>query len=248
MGQTGQRRVLLNLRVQQKAERRTRILNAAREIIATKGYEALTMRELASAAGVTVPTIYNLIGSKDELLLAAIQEQTANFIDAIESSARQTPASRIISVVEHCVDELLRLPDYYRSLLRLLLTAEANDGLRSSVSDSLAQQFERALLDMAKVGQLSEWTKARPLAERLGSHLRITTIEWAGGDFDPDRLRSTALYGSCLMLLGVAEGPSAEEILACALRCQPGARPLSTDGDIASPHESVMEANRTLDG
>jgi len=32
------------------------------------GYDGLTTRGLAEAAGVTVPTIYNLIGSKDDVL------------------------------------------------------------------------------------------------------------------------------------------------------------------------------------
>ena len=52
----------------QMAERRQRILAAAREIIAGRGYEALTMRELARASRVTVPTLYNLIGGKQAVL------------------------------------------------------------------------------------------------------------------------------------------------------------------------------------
>src|SRR5688572_18582549 len=43
-------------------ERRQRILAAARAIVAARGYEALTMRELAQKSRVTVPTLYNLIG------------------------------------------------------------------------------------------------------------------------------------------------------------------------------------------
>ena len=65
------------------AERRERILEAAREIIADKGYEALTMRDLARASCVTVPTVYNLVGSKDRVLLAAVEEQTDRFIAGI---------------------------------------------------------------------------------------------------------------------------------------------------------------------
>lgn len=217
----------MNLRLEQKAERRGRILDAAREIIASRGYQRLTMRDLARKARVTVPTIYNLIGSKEELLLAAVQQQTANFIAGINASPRQTPASRILSVVDVCIDELLRLPDYYQSLLRLLLGAKAADPLRESIGDSLSQQFEQALSDMARAGELAEWADTRALADRLGSHLRITTSEWAAGELDPARLRSTALYGTCLMLLGVSHGASKVEIEDCALRSQQDARPPS---------------------
>ena len=56
---------------QQMAERRARILEAARGLIETRGYAALTMRDLAGASGVTVSTLYNLIGNKQAVLLAA---------------------------------------------------------------------------------------------------------------------------------------------------------------------------------
>jgi AcrR family transcriptional regulator len=233
----------LNLRTQQKAERRSRILDAAREIIASTGFEKLTMRDLASAARVTVPTIYNLIGSKDELLRAAVQQQTENFIAGIESSPRLTPASRILSVVDVCIDELLRLPDYYQSLLRLLLTSHSGQGLRDSVTDSLSQEFERALGEMAEAGELAPWADPRALADRLGSHMRITAIEWATGKFDAERLRSAALYGTCLMLLGVSEGHSAVEIEACAQRSQESQRDACPQTPPQSQHSGQSERN-----
>lgn len=49
------------------AKRREHILAAAREMIASDGTETLNVRDLAKEAGVTVPTIYNLIGEDPEL-------------------------------------------------------------------------------------------------------------------------------------------------------------------------------------
>ncbi|MGE4607774.1 MAG: helix-turn-helix domain-containing protein, partial [Myxococcota bacterium] len=62
----------MDLRTEQKAERRERILGSAREMIGARGYESLTMRDLARTARVTVPTIYNLIGGKEAVLFAAV--------------------------------------------------------------------------------------------------------------------------------------------------------------------------------
>jgi AcrR family transcriptional regulator len=241
----GARRARLNLRSQQKAERRSRILDAAREIIAMRGYETLTMRELARVARVTVPTIYNLIGSKDEVVRAAVQEQTAQFIRGIESSPRETPASRMLSVVNLCIDELLRQPGYYRSLLQLFFSAEGGEGLRDSVTRSISEQFERALLEMAEADELASWTDVHALADRLGSHVRITTIEWADGSLDAEQLRASTLYGSCLLLLGASRGRSAEEIKRCLLRSQPAARPSEhTDG---GRHDTSVRASHLRD-
>ena len=66
--------------IDQKMEaRRHRILEAARGIIETQGYDTLTMRSLAVESGVTVPTIYNLIGNKEQVLFEAVDVSSGVF-------------------------------------------------------------------------------------------------------------------------------------------------------------------------
>ena len=57
-----------------KALRKQRILDEARELIATKGFEAFTLSELAQRAGVSIPTIHNLFGKKQEVFEALCGE------------------------------------------------------------------------------------------------------------------------------------------------------------------------------
>jgi AcrR family transcriptional regulator len=60
----------LTYRQRQAAETRHRIVRAARRVFAAKGYGAATIADVAAAAGVAVPTIYKLYGSKRSLLAA----------------------------------------------------------------------------------------------------------------------------------------------------------------------------------
>jgi AcrR family transcriptional regulator len=60
----------MSLFEEHKAERRARIISAARELVTKHGYDGLTMRDLAAAARVSVPTLYNLFGGKDAILAA----------------------------------------------------------------------------------------------------------------------------------------------------------------------------------
>ncbi len=212
----------MTLRLEQKAERRTRILAAAREIIAEHGYPELTMRDLARKARLTVPTIYNLIGSKEAVLFAAVEEQTAGFVAAIQASRHTTPASRILSVVEACVGELLRLPRYYQTLLRLLLTSEVARETRGFVTLALTHEFERAIEGMRSAGELCDWADPRALASRLGDHMNMTSLEWAADELDARGLRAVSLYGASLILLGVTEGRGQQELRECAARTQAG--------------------------
>ena len=57
-----------------KAEKRSRIIAAAKEIIATEGIEHCTMRYLAEVADVSPRTAYNLFESKTDILVAILLE------------------------------------------------------------------------------------------------------------------------------------------------------------------------------
>jgi len=74
----------MSLIAEHKAERRARILAAARQLIAERGFEGLTMRELARAGRVSVPTVYNLLGGKHAVLMAELEE---TFTVVVQSQA-----------------------------------------------------------------------------------------------------------------------------------------------------------------
>lgn len=59
-------------RVQQAAQTRTAVLDAARELFAERGWSATGMRDIATRAGVSVETIYANFGSKTDLLLVVV--------------------------------------------------------------------------------------------------------------------------------------------------------------------------------
>ena len=75
--------VVSTLRDTNMRKRRERILHAARTLIATDGFEALNVRALAAAAGVTVPTLYNLIGRKEAIVVASLPAASGNSTVAI---------------------------------------------------------------------------------------------------------------------------------------------------------------------
>lgn len=64
------------LRDRKKARRRDEIIAAARELFTVQGIDATTMAEIAAAAEVSAPTVFNYFGSKDGILIAMISEGT----------------------------------------------------------------------------------------------------------------------------------------------------------------------------
>jgi AcrR family transcriptional regulator len=64
------------LRDRKKARRREEIVEAAKVLFARQGIDATTMADIAAAAGISAPTVFNYFGSKDGILIAMITEGT----------------------------------------------------------------------------------------------------------------------------------------------------------------------------
>jgi AcrR family transcriptional regulator len=104
---------------------RTReIMAAARSLLERRGPEAMTMEEIAAAAGVAKGTVYLYFQSKDVLIQALIAQVGENIIQDVEASleAPGTPPeklSRMVSVLlEYLNRERLLFPIYARELLQ----------------------------------------------------------------------------------------------------------------------------------
>lgn len=81
-------------------ERRDLIAQAACHVIAAKGFAASSIREIADAAGMHVPTMYQYVKSKDEVLELVyswvIGQVRTNIADALASTG--TPKDKLMSV------------------------------------------------------------------------------------------------------------------------------------------------------
>jgi len=208
----------VTLREQKMAERRERILLSAREIIAEGGLQALTTRDLARRARVTVPTVYNLVGARDEVLFAAVEDQTTRFLAAIGSREGLRPETRAIAVSRDCVAELVRTPHYYRAILLLMHSSDAGAEVRRSVGRTVVLQFEEAVRALRDAGELVDWIEPRKLAERLGAALTAAALQWATGDLGDTEFEQTAVLGTCLLLLGICQGETRAAVEAEARR------------------------------
>jgi len=67
----------------ESTDNRQRIIDTALELFAKKGYDAVSTLEIATAAGITKPTMYYYFGSKEGLLTEILNIRYTRFLDAI---------------------------------------------------------------------------------------------------------------------------------------------------------------------
>jgi AcrR family transcriptional regulator len=70
-----------------RAEREQQLLDIAERAFAQRGYHAVSMEEIASAAGVTKPMIYSYFGSKQGLYGAGIKRAYDDLAERVEAAA-----------------------------------------------------------------------------------------------------------------------------------------------------------------
>ena len=105
------------------AFRTQEILAAARQFLEERGPEAVTMEEIAAAAGVANGTLYLYFPSKDALIQALISQVGENMLRDVENclKAPGTPRDQLIRVVsvllEYLNRERMLFPIYVRELL-----------------------------------------------------------------------------------------------------------------------------------
>jgi AcrR family transcriptional regulator len=75
---------------------RSRVLQAAGEVFAQRGFAAASMDQVAAAAGFTKGAVYSNFASKDELFLALMAEEVQRRVDGVSAAlqtARDLPAA-----------------------------------------------------------------------------------------------------------------------------------------------------------
>jgi AcrR family transcriptional regulator len=210
-----------------KAERRTHIIQAARDLIRETGNAGLSMRGLAARAGVSLATPYNLFGSKRAIVVAVLQD-VRDFEVRFSSLQTADPLEKIFACLDISVDFYLSDPDFYRTVWLALF--DAADGVRRDILNPKRDAFWRGLIDdAARAGAVADDIDVDLLLRQLELCLRSTMFEWALGEIAPHTLALTARYGYALILLGAAAADWRGPLKARVLEAQAG---------LASAHEN----------
>jgi AcrR family transcriptional regulator len=97
----------------------TRLRNVVRAEFARRGYEGTTLRDIASAAGISTSTVYKWIGSKDELLFTVMGEFTERVATAWDNvlGSKSTPLEKLDALLWLDINVLERFSDEVKILL-----------------------------------------------------------------------------------------------------------------------------------
>ena len=185
------------------AERRAQLVQVAGELFAVHGYHRLSMEQLADAAGVSKPVLYQHFPSKRALYLALVRDAVAEMEAQVRKALEGSPDNR--ARVEGAIGAYFDFIEDAR--FRLIVTAELTDGdVRDEVEGAMGRVAEEIGALIAEDAGLSvgaaqflatavrglategaRWWVEHPQVDKREAVRLLARLAWRGlGSFDPD--------------------------------------------------------------
>jgi AcrR family transcriptional regulator len=198
---------VVGLRERNKRARTERILQAASELLRERDVHTVTLEQIAERAEVAPGTVFNLIGPREQLFAALIDQAHDQLSHALAKAPDDDPLTRIRRIVTTLVNIFLADSRVYRQVLRqwpesgTMLRSSPYPPIRQALSDGQAAGLLLSEVDTDRVaaailagcvGALHQWSASiisnRAFRERCsyGTDLALAAIV-------TDQVRSAAL-------------------------------------------------------
>lgn len=159
-------------------QRRERILAAARGLIADKGYDGLTMRDLARASGVSDATLYNQFATKDRLVMAAVADLLDGITQSVQTLEQAPGLAAILRYSDSISEQIQRNPAYAQAMSRALFQAEPHSPIIEVLLDSNRRFLSKALYEAKSRGELKAGVDVSSNATILAGHTWGVLLLW----------------------------------------------------------------------
>ncbi len=193
-----------------KDRRRRAIVQAARRLMQKTGRAGFSMRALAEEAGVSVPTPYNLFGSKQAIMYAVLDTDIEHYgadLDALAADEIGIFFEAVTVAVQRFGSE----PAFHKAVLSAVYN-EGGKEYRAMFSAPRHAMWRKLVVAAQNAGLIARHVNADAFALQLGRSFFASILEWVHGELSLDELHTWAQYGFALLLLGVATARSADEL------------------------------------
>jgi len=165
------------LRDLNKAKRRDAILDAALTLLDSRDSNDITTEEIAALAGVSPATVYNLVGTRGEVihqLVARIMEQLGESLNALDPTE---PIAAAQLIIDQSVQAFVSNSNAYRQVVSI---AQVTAGLRPEAVDPSSFQVT-AMRKARAMGIIRKDIDAAGLARQIFLSYSGAATLWSSG-------------------------------------------------------------------
>jgi AcrR family transcriptional regulator len=140
----------MNARRRAGGDKREETLKHVVAVLRDRGYDRTRFTDVAAVAGVAVSTLQFYFGSRDDMLVEALQYSTKQEVQALEAAAVSgSPWERLVALIDRALDP--RAENAWRILLEFW-HASAHDPELREHSDKVHNQYRQPFIDAIRSG------------------------------------------------------------------------------------------------
>lgn len=145
---------------EEQQKTRERIIAAASKVLAEKGYDATTLREISREAQAAPGLVHYYFGGKDQLLVEALQAAGRQFHQRMQHLVQHVSGDQALdAVLTQLYERVGQEPEVYRLRYESFSLGLHNPVIAPGVRERLAQRREEIGEVMAKVLENPQRTK-----------------------------------------------------------------------------------------
>jgi AcrR family transcriptional regulator len=156
------------------AQRREAILDATLVMLSERGYEGTSVRDIAAAAGVSVPVLYDHFPSKTALQLALIEREGTALLGLARA---QREAGSWAELVRNSIDAFFAFVENHPHSWRLIFVEAPADPQLAAAQNQVLADATRATTGM--IAAIPAWKLSRPIARELADPMLAQAIRSA---------------------------------------------------------------------
>ena len=190
-------------------QRRVQLLDAASEVFTSKGYHSAAMDDIADAAGVSKPVLYQHFPSKLDLYLALLDQSCDRLVDVVGEALASTDdnADRVIATVAAFYEFVSSTGGGFRFVFESDLTGDGAVQRRlSRVNDEISDAIAEVIAGDTSLPP----RQAKLLAVSLVGIAQVSARYWISGETSAITLDEAKHLVSSLAWRGISGFPLAE--------------------------------------
>lgn len=200
------------LRERNKAKRRGAILDSTLELLGSLSLAEMSVERIAAGADVAPATVYNLIGSKERLLLACVERVVDGLVEGLVAvDPTVDPIAAATAVVEMSNDAFIANGEAFRQIIGAVTGFTGAD---SRLRADPAQLQIAAMRAAQQRGLLRDDIDAAALGRQVYVSYNGALTAWARRRLTDDGLRCATRHGLWTALAAAASDTHRPEFLA----------------------------------
>ncbi|CAB4899551.1 unannotated protein [freshwater metagenome] len=197
------------LRDLNKAKRRDAILDAAVTLLGTRDSRDITTEEIAALAGVSAATVYNLVGTRNEVMYQLLGRILTDLAESLRALDPSDPIAAAQLVIDHTVRAFVSNPNAYRQVVAVAQRAAAAQPTPIEPSSFQVTAMRQA----QALGIIRNDIDASGLARQIFLSYTGAAMLWSSGRLDDAGLLTAARHGLFTALAAAATDDHRDQFL-----------------------------------